>query len=41
MESDDSVEVSLDFFHQTVNDIQRLKAAADTEPERCINAVPV
>jgi hypothetical protein len=41
MESDDSVEVSLDFFHHTVNDLERLKVAADTEPERYINAVPV
>jgi len=41
MESDDSVEVSLDFFHHTVNDLQRLKVAANTEPERYINAFPV
>jgi hypothetical protein len=39
MDSDDSVEVSLDFLHQTVNDIQRLKVAGDSEPERYINAV--
>jgi len=41
MKSDDPVEVPPDLFHHTIHDFQRLKVAANAEPERYINAFAV